>query len=73
MALVGQQCFLIGKPGCVLSRACTELFSSTLNTTAFSGGFRYNPTTSCSFSSNRGSLLTLKGIWLPGDLPMNTG
>ena len=45
---------------CVLSSACTELFSSTLNTTAFSGGFRYSPTTSCSFSSNRGSLLTLK-------------
>ena len=29
------------------------------STIAFSGGFKYNPTTSTSFSVNRGSLLTL--------------
>ena len=31
-----------------------------LNTTALSGGSRYSATTSCSFSSKRGSVLTLK-------------
>lgn len=29
------------------------------NTIALSGGFKYSPTTSMSFSVNRGSLLTL--------------
>ena len=41
------------------SSACTEDFSSAHSTIAFSGGFRYRPTTSTSFSSNSGSLDTL--------------
>ena len=50
----------MGSPGCVRSSACIELFSSKLRTTALSGGSRYSATTSCSFSSKRGSVLTLK-------------
>ena len=50
----------IGKPGCVRSRASICLFSSTHSTTALSGGLRYNPTTSVSFSVNAGSVDNLK-------------
>src|SRR3989304_2590383 len=54
--MVWQRPFFIGKPGCVRSNACTCAFSSTHSTTALSGGFRYTPTTSVSFSTNRLSL-----------------
>jgi len=43
-----------GSDGWLRSSAWTEDFSSMHNTIAFSGGFRYNPTTSISFSSKRG-------------------
>ena len=49
----------IGNDGWVRSDAWHWVFSSELNTTARAGGFIYIPTTSTSFSSNRGSLLTL--------------
>src|SRR5271156_2517624 len=49
----------IGSEGCVRSSAWHWVFSSKENTTARAGGFKYTPTTSTSFSSNRGSLLTL--------------
>src|SRR6266542_3160326 len=52
--------FFIGSDGLVRSRAWIWLFSSTHSTTALSGGFRYSPTTSVSFSRNRLSLETLK-------------
>ena len=48
--------FFIGSDGWVRSSAWIWLFSSMHNTTAFSGGFRYSPTTSTSLSSNRLSL-----------------
>ena len=51
--------FFIGSDGWVRSSAWTEDFSSMHSTIACSGGFRYNPTTSISFSSNVGSLLSL--------------
>src|SRR5512142_619884 len=51
--------FFMGSDGWVRSNACTWLFSSRHSTTAFSGGFRYSPTTSTSFSSNRGSFDSL--------------
>ena len=51
--------FFMGSDGWVRSSACTWLFSSRQSTTAFSGGFRYSPTTSTSFSSNRGSFDSL--------------
>src|SRR5450759_2406987 len=51
--------FFIGSEGCVRSSACTEDFSSMQSTTACSGGLRWRPTTSISFSSNRGSLDSL--------------
>src|ERR1019366_1084898 len=40
-------------------------FSSTLSTTAFSGGFRYKPTTSAAFGPNSLSVLTHQPWWLP--------
>ena len=40
--------------------ACADDFSSMHSTIALSGGFRYRPTTSISFSSNFGSLDSLK-------------
>jgi len=43
------------------SKACAEVFSSMHNTTASSGGFKYKPTTSISFSSNRGSRRSCQG------------
>src|SRR5215469_8779750 len=43
-----------------LSRRSTWLFSSTHRTTARSGGFRYKPTMSRTFSTNCGSLENLK-------------
>src|SRR5512146_1052701 len=51
--------FFMGSDGWVRSNACTWLFSSRQSTTALSGGFRYRPTTSTSFSSNRGSVDSL--------------
>src|ERR1019366_5421634 len=53
--MVPQRPFLIGKPGWVRSSAWIWLFSSTHNTMACSGGFRYNPITSVIFSRNFGS------------------
>jgi hypothetical protein len=50
----------IGRDGWVRSRAWTWVFSSKLNTTARSGGFRYRPTTSMSLASKSGSLEILK-------------
>src|ERR1039457_6958269 len=38
--------------------ACMLGFSSTLSTTAFNGGFRYNPTTSAALGANSLSVLT---------------
>src|SRR3972149_9663755 len=57
--MVPQRPFFIGNPGCVRSRACTCDFSSTHNTTALSGGFRYTPTTSVNFSTKRLSFESL--------------
>src|SRR6266567_1709662 len=50
---------IIGNTGWDRSRACTWDFSSTHNTTVRSGGSRYRPTTSRTFSMNSGSLLSL--------------
>src|SRR6266704_578400 len=47
-------------PGWDLSRAWTWDFSSAHSTTACSGGFRYNPTTSQTFPANSGSEDSLK-------------
>jgi hypothetical protein len=44
----------------VRSNAWTWVFSSTHNTTAASGGFRYSPTTSRTLSMNCGSVDSLK-------------
>jgi hypothetical protein len=41
-----------GSTGAVRSRAWTWVFSSTHNTTAASGGFKYRPTTSRTLSMN---------------------
>jgi len=49
-----------GQPGWVRSRAWTWLFASTARTNARSGGSRYSPTTSRSFSTNCGSRESLK-------------
>src|SRR5450759_946622 len=59
----------MGSDAWVRSNACTEVFSSMHNTTAFSGGFRYKPTTSISFSSNRGSLESLNVLTRCGFRP----
>jgi hypothetical protein len=45
----------IGNSGCVRFSAWICAFSSTHNTNARSGGFRYKPTMSRTFSTNRGS------------------
>ena len=45
----------IGNDGWVRSNAWHWVFSSKLNTTARSGGFRYSPTTSTSLASKSGS------------------
>src|SRR5438477_5641268 len=58
--MVPQRPFLIGKPGWVRSSAWIWLFSSTHNTMACWGGFKYNPTTSVIFSRNFGSRDSLK-------------
>ena len=50
---------IIGNAGCERASACTWLFSSTLSTTAASGGFRYSPTMSYTFSTNSGSVDSL--------------
>ena len=51
---------IIGSTGWDRSRAWTWIFSSTHSTTARSGGFRYSPTTSWTFSMNSGSVDSLK-------------
>src|SRR6476646_3840928 len=51
---------VLGSDAWVRSRAWIWLFSSMHNTIAFSGGFKYSPTTSMSLSSNFGSVDTLK-------------
>src|ERR1035437_8570118 len=58
--MVAPRPFFIGSPGWVRSSACIWLFSSTHNTSACSGGLRYNPTMSSNLSAKSGSLLTLK-------------
>ena len=50
----------MGNTGCVRSRACTLLFSSTHSTSAWSGGFRYSPTMSRTCSMKNGSFDSLK-------------
>jgi hypothetical protein len=50
----------MGSIGWVRSNAWHWLFSSTHSTIAFSGGFRYSPTISRSFSMKNGSLDNLK-------------
>src|ERR1700739_3150021 len=57
--IVSPRPFVIGSDARVRSSGCTEDFSSAHSTIAFSGGFRYRPTTSTSLSSNVGSLDTL--------------
>ncbi|MBD2894393.1 hypothetical protein amrb99_33180 [Actinomadura sp. RB99] len=47
---------MIGRIGAVRSIACICDFSSTARTSAFSGGFRYSPTTSRTLSTNCGSV-----------------
>ena len=59
MVIVAARPFLIGSDAWVRSRACTDDFSSRHNTIAPCRGSRYSPTTSISFSSNRGSLDSL--------------
>src|SRR4029453_2723030 len=51
---------IIGRTGCSRSSAWIWLFSSTLRTSARLGGERYSPTISRTFSTNRGSLESLK-------------
>jgi hypothetical protein len=58
--MVPQRPFFRGKPGWVRSKAWIWLFSSTENTSALSGGLRYSPTMSCTFSANRLSFDSLK-------------
>ena len=50
----------MGSIGCVRSSAWHWLFSSTQSTSALSGGLRYSPTTSRSFSMKNGSVDSLK-------------
>src|SRR3990167_10926563 len=58
-----------GSRGCVRSSAWIWLFSSTHNTIAFSGGSMYSPTMSRTFSTNSGSLESLKVSWRWGCSP----
>src|SRR3990172_7097809 len=58
--IVPQRPFFIGRPGCVRSRAWIWLFSSTHKTRDLSGGLRYRPTMSQSFSTKFLSRLSLK-------------
>src|SRR5262252_592045 len=50
----------MGKIAWLPSSACIWLFSSTHKTTAFSGGFKYSPTISRTFSTKNGSVDSLK-------------
>ena len=50
----------LGSTGWDRSRAWTCVFSSTHSTTARSGGLWYRPATSMTFSTNGGSVLSLK-------------
>src|SRR5258708_26183906 len=52
----------MGKPGWVGSRAWIWLFSSNDSTSACSGGFRYRPTMSSSFSAKTGIVAQLEGF-----------
>src|SRR5487761_242210 len=58
--IVPHRPFFRGSPGWVRSNAWIWLFSSTHNTIAFCGGFKYRPTTSVNFSINLGSRDSLK-------------
>src|SRR5487761_912513 len=49
-----------GLVGLTRDLACMPDFSSTLQTTAFSGGFKYRPHTSPAFSQNSGSWLVIQ-------------
>src|SRR5512132_4403233 len=51
---------IIGSTGWVRARAWIWLFSSTHDSTALSGGFRYRPTTSSTFQVYSGSADSLK-------------
>src|SRR5215211_3337991 len=51
---------IIGSTGCERSNTWIWAFSSTHNTTALSGGWWYSPTTSTTFSTNSGSVDSLK-------------
>src|SRR5262245_50084207 len=51
---------IIGSTGADRSNAWIRDFSSTHSTSAFSGGSRYNPTTSRTVATNCGSLDSLK-------------
>src|ERR1039458_3180273 len=61
--MVPHRPFFSGSPGCVRSNAWIWLFSSKHSTSALSGGFKYSPTTSVSFSRNFASRESLK-MWL---------
>ncbi len=50
----------MGRTGWVRFRAWIWLFSSTHSTSAWSGGFRYRPTMSQTFSTKNGSVESLK-------------
>ena len=60
----------MGSDGWVRSRAWTWVFSSKLNTTARSGGSRYNPTTSVSLASKSASLDNLNTSARQGRRPL---
>lgn len=61
--IVSLRYLMIGKPGCVLLGAWTDVFLSTQNMTEFAGGFKYKPTTSHNYPSIFLSLLTLNVIF----------
>src|SRR3954447_20663747 len=58
--MVPQRPFFSGRPGWVRSSAWIWLFSSTANTSALSGGLRYRPMMSCTFSAKCLSFDSLK-------------
>src|ERR1700737_5450118 len=58
-----------GNIGWLRSRGWIWLFSSTHNTTALSGGFRYRPTMSRTFSTKNGSVDSLKSPCRGGSSP----
>src|SRR4030043_632661 len=60
--MVPQRPFFMGNPGWVRCRAWIWLFSSTQRTMALSGGLRYSPTMSVSFSVKRVSFDSLNRL-----------